>query len=99
MSKNVDELLTNTEWKPIPNSPGRFVQKPGLSYSSPEEIAQSETHGQVIPREQSDTVVVVPLSGGGLISYRKLDGSYRHTLNTEDGFQRKPQNLGIALNS
>ena len=42
-----------------------------------------------------DTVVVARIEGGGSISYRKEDGTYTHTLNTADGFERKLTQLGI----
>lgn len=45
-----------------------------------------------------DTVVVASLvGGGGLISYKRADGSYLHTLNTTEGFERKLIDLGIEL--
>ena len=40
-------------------------------------------------------VVVLRFADGGLISYRKADGSYIHTLNTRDGLHRKLAQLGI----
>jgi hypothetical protein len=43
-----------------------------------------------------DPVMVAPLSDGGLISYRKPDGAYIHTLNSREGFERKLQQLGIT---
>jgi hypothetical protein len=45
----------------------------------------------------NDTVLVVPLENGGLISYARRDGTFRHTLNTADGFSRKLSQLGITL--
>jgi hypothetical protein len=42
-----------------------------------------------------DPVVVAPLNDGGLISYRKPDGTYLHTLNSREGYERKLQQLGI----
>ena len=42
-----------------------------------------------------DIVLVVRLDQGGLISYKKQDGSFIHTLNTPEGFQRKLRQLGI----
>lgn len=42
-----------------------------------------------------DTVLVAVLAGGGLISYRRSDGSFVHTLNTPEGFARKLKQLGI----
>jgi hypothetical protein len=43
-----------------------------------------------------DPVLVARLDDGGLISYRKPGGSYVHTLNTLNGFERKLQHLGIV---
>jgi hypothetical protein len=43
-----------------------------------------------------DIVVVTPLRRGGLISYRREDGSWLHTLNTEEGFARKLAQLGLS---
>jgi hypothetical protein len=48
-------------------------------------------------RTAKDVVVVLPLDGGGLITYRRADGTYFHTLNIEFGFDRKLAQLGIAL--
>jgi len=44
-----------------------------------------------------DAVLVVELDDGGLISYRRADGSFLHTLNTTEGFRRKLTQLGIDL--
>jgi hypothetical protein len=44
-----------------------------------------------------DPVVVVKLQDGGVISYKKPDGKYVHTLNTQEGFERKLVQLGISL--
>ncbi|HEY8561613.1 MAG TPA: hypothetical protein VIL74_14655 [Pyrinomonadaceae bacterium] len=45
----------------------------------------------------ADTVIVGQIHDGGLISYRKADGTYLHTLNTIEGFERKLAQLGIRL--
>jgi hypothetical protein len=44
-----------------------------------------------------DAVLVAALDDGGLISYRRADGSFLHTLNTLEGFERKLSQLGINL--
>jgi len=44
-----------------------------------------------------DPVVVAVFGDGGLISYRKQNGSYLHTLNSREGLERKLQQLGIGL--
>lgn len=43
-----------------------------------------------------DVVIVARFNDGGLISYRRDDGSFIHTLNTQAGFLRKLQQLGIS---
>ena len=42
-----------------------------------------------------DPIIVIRFADGGLISYRKSDGTYVHTLNTHDGLHRKLAQLGI----
>jgi hypothetical protein len=42
-----------------------------------------------------DPVIVTPLDDGGLISYRKAEHMFLHTLNTREGFERKLRQLGI----
>ena len=44
-----------------------------------------------------DSVLIAQFAGGGLISYKRANGTYLHTLNTVDGFDRKLMNLGITL--
>jgi len=43
-----------------------------------------------------DKVVIAQLDEGGLISYKRADGTYLHTLNSAEGFSRKMLQLGIA---
>ena len=46
-----------------------------------------------------DTVLVAQFDDGGIISYERGDGTFVHTLNTEEGFRRKLEQLGIKLES
>ena len=92
------ELFTALKWKPIPNCPVRYVLDRPEPRLSPDQLAQvnyapAEFHVEAT----KDLVLVLPLEGGGLITYRRADGSYFHTLNSESGFQRKLAQLGIAL--
>ena len=46
-----------------------------------------------------DLVLISIINNGGIISYKRTDGTYVHTLNTMDGFIRKLNNLGIKDSS
>ena len=94
----VQELLAEYKWKLIPNCPGRYVLVTPEPTIAPARLAQ----GDYAPVEfhveaAKDAVLVLALEGGGLITYRRDDGSYYHTLNTDTGFQRKLAQLGIIL--
>jgi hypothetical protein len=91
-------LLMAWPWEPIPGCPGRYVLRGG-----PPGVTLEDLVGEQAPRSEhrvpgaADPVVVVPLEDGGLISYRKPDGAFVHTLNSPDGFRRKLDRLGIPL--
>jgi hypothetical protein len=91
------DLKARWDWRPIPNCPGRFVFSEGPSNISPEELALSPIHvTEHIVATAKDPVLVAIFGDGGLISYRKQNGTYLHTLNSRDGLERKLQQLGIA---
>lgn len=86
------------EWTPIRDCPGRFVLR-GVSPS----FGISDLLGDVagIEHYQSprarDAVWVVCFEDGGTISYCRPDDTWLHTLNTEEGFRRKLEQLEISL--
>lgn len=90
------ELKSRWRWRPIPNCPGRFVFSLGPTTLPPAEIASPAIlfteHAVSTAR---DPIVIGKFDDGGLISYRKPDGTYLHTLNSREGFERKLQQLGI----
>jgi hypothetical protein len=93
-----DDLINRWSWKPIRNCPGRFTLddaafNPSLSELLGEDVEASEFHVEAA----KDTVVVARLYQGGIISYKRKDGSLLHTLNTAEGFERKLRHLGIEL--
>jgi hypothetical protein len=91
-----DELMKARDWRPIRNCPGRFILHGASDCLRPEDILRDEIELREFKVEAAkDTVLVVELEGGGLISYRRDDGSFLHTLNTPEGFQRKLAQLGI----
>jgi hypothetical protein len=87
-------LFAAWSWKAIPNCPGRFVLPP--SALTPQQLIQDD---QQVSEHQlpttRDPVIVAALEDGGVISYRRHDGRYVHTLNTRDGFARKLSDLGL----
>lgn len=94
--KTFDELSTSWQLRPIRNCPGRFVLHTGPIELTPRELLESEAEIDAFKVSAAkDTVLVARIDGGGLISYRRADGTHLHTLNTIAGFERKLRDLGI----
>jgi hypothetical protein len=92
-----DDLMNSRQWRPIRNCPGRFVLVDGgRSISLAEIIGPGVEVGEFQAAGAKDTVLVASLDRGGMISYKRADGSFLHTLNTEEGFARKLRQLQIA---
>lgn len=93
-----EELMTNWRWTPIRNCPGRYRLSDAPSDLSPEELLGPDIEMRTfqVPAAR-DIVVVSDLGKGGLISYKRADGTYLHTLNTAEGLERKLASLGIEL--
>ena len=89
------QLHAEWPWRPIPNCPGRFVLATGPSRVAPELLAPGAAFVEHRVAGAPDPFVVARFADGGLISYRKPDGTYVHTLNDRDGLQRKLAQLGI----
>lgn len=93
-----DELLRRFELRPIRNCPGRFIVHNVTPELTPRELlgSEAEIHAFNVSSAR-DAVLVVRLDRGGLISYQRADGTYLHTLNDDDGFERKLRELGIVI--
>lgn len=71
--------------------------------AGPTKVAPAELVSRQVPVTEHmvttarDPVVVAVFADGGLISYRKPNGTYLHTLNSSEGFERKLQQLGIDV--
>lgn len=93
-----EELKQRLEWAPIRGCPGRFILRAGTVDLRPEEMVGPGCELKVFRIDGArDVVVAGRLAGGGLISYKKGDGKYLHTLNNGEGFERKLAQLGISL--
>lgn len=91
-----NELIDKWDWKPIPNCPGRYVLRSARKDLRVQELLGDDVDAsEYRVKEAKDVVFVISLDEGGLISYRHEDGSFVHTLNTPEGFQRKLLQLGL----
>jgi len=92
-----DELLMTRDWKPIRNCPGRFVLHGVRSDLPPDALVAGAAAelSEFSVEGVRDKVVVARLKDGGVISYKRADGTYLHTLNNAEGFARKLRELGI----
>lgn len=92
------ELLNSLDWRPIKHCPGRYVLRGAQSRLSIEELIHDSAELSAYRVSAArDLVLVAALDAGGLISYRREDGTLLHTLNTPEGFERKLRQLGINL--
>lgn len=90
-----DDLLRKWDWRPIVNCPGRYVLQSSTDLQPQDIVGQPVTVDEFTVPAARDSVLVVRLDKGGLISYHRKDGSILHTLNTAEGFERKLRQLGI----
>ncbi len=89
-------LFDRLAWRPIPNCPGRYVLAAGPVATPPEDIVPGVNDGsEHVSAAAKDPVIVTPFEDGGLISYRKANGMFLHTLNTREGLERKLRQLAI----
>lgn len=93
-----DDLMNRWRWKPIRNCPGRFVlDKAVANLSMTELLGENVEAIEFHVDAAKDTVLVARIDQGGIISYKREDGSLLHTINTAEGFKRKLRQLGIKL--
>jgi hypothetical protein len=91
-----NDVLKMGLWVPIKNCLGRFALhdvSPTFSLSDllGPDVAVQQAHSQ----KAKDIVWIARLEDGGVISYARSDGSWLHTLNTEEGLERKLKQLEI----
>ena len=93
----IEDLLKRFQWEQIPNTNGRFTLNRAEPPRSIAELVDSqETEIKQYPSaHQQELIFVVELEDGGLISYLRKDGSFIHTLNSQNMFKRKQWELGI----
>lgn len=91
-----DGLQRLWTWQPMRHCPGRYVLRGVRSDLAMTTILGPEIEIRTYrPATAKDTVLVARFRGGGMISYKREDGTFLHTLNTADGLARKLRQLGI----
>jgi hypothetical protein len=91
----VAELMNRYVSKPIRNCPGRFFLDVAPELSPSDLLGPDIEVEEFCSPQARDKVLVARLADGGLITYRRADGSHLHTINSSDGFARKLAQLGI----
>jgi hypothetical protein len=91
-----ESVLRSYPWSPLRGCPGRYVLKQIGRDLAPAELLDETVHvlEYRVPGTP-DALLLTAFVGGGVISYRKPDGSYVHTLSTSEGLVRRLQRLGI----
>lgn len=93
-----DDLMSRWSWRPIRNCPGRYrLDSAAYTLSMTELLGEGVEVSEFSVDAAKDTVLVARLRRGGVISYKRENGTFLHTLNTPEGFERKLRQLGIKL--
>lgn len=83
-------------WLPIRDCPGRSVARDVWGISPLDLVIAADVavveHNTTTAK---DVVLVAEFEGGGLICYRRKDGTMCYTLNTVEAMTRKLRQLGI----
>lgn len=93
-----EELQRRQGWCPIRDCPGRSVLRGEPATLSLAELCGGGMGARAYrsPRAR-DEIWVLLLNRGGVLSYRRADGTWLHTLNTPEGLERKLAQLEIDL--
>jgi hypothetical protein len=96
--RTFDDLAANYRWRPIRNCPGRYVLQEGPVLFGPGElVGEQREWPEYRLAGAKDPLTVIHVEGGGLISYRRKEGLFVHTLNTTEGLERKLEQLGLRV--
>lgn len=91
-----EQMRERHDWIPIRDCPGRFVVRGESGTLSLAELCGMDSGLRSYRSEKArDEIWIARLEGGGMLSYRRADGTWLHTLNTEEGLKRKVAQLGL----
>lgn len=97
--RTIDEMRAAWPWEDIPGCPGRLRLRVPMPDTSPVQLAGDDAVAvRMTSAVCKDAIELVALAGGGgLLCYRRADGTYVHTLNTAAGLARKLVQLQPAV--
>ena len=91
-----ETLFASLDWTPIPGCPGRYLLRTDRAAIPPAVLVGDDaTMQQYSSPQAADPIELALLEDGAVLSYRKPDGRYVHTLNTPEGLARKLAQLGL----
>ncbi|MEM7245716.1 MAG: hypothetical protein AAF533_10250 [Acidobacteriota bacterium] len=94
--RTVSEMLGSGGWEELPGCPGRHRLRPPRPSTSPQELAGVAVEPErLVSAKCRDPIELLRLPDGALLSYRRSDGSWGHTLNTTSGLERKLRQLEL----
>lgn len=97
MGVRVADLFATLRCRAIDGCPGRWVLEVDPDLAPAELVGADALVARVRLAAVRDEVWIAALVDGGLISYRRPDGTFLHTLATPEGFARKLAALGVDL--
>lgn len=93
--KQFSELYRKYNWREIHGCPGRYTMAGAVHIPLSELTGENNRYTLYKSEKTKDPFYVIPIGNGGIISYVKKEGFLIHTLNSEEGFKRKLEDLGI----
>ena len=97
MSVSFETVAERAAWSPIPNCPGRWVIRGRTTIPLESLVGDSVALEFKSPHTEDDVLLVRFDGGGGLLTFRKPNGTLVHTLNTAEGLQRRMAKLGLEV--
>ena len=91
-----DDVMKMGLWIPIRDCPGRYtLHEVSPTLGIVDLLGVDASIQKAHSLKARDTIWIACIEDGGVISYSRPDGSWLHTLNTKEGFERKLKQLEI----
>lgn len=95
----IEDIFSKYQCRPIPGCPGRWIIRDSQHLTIREICGENVKSEEFVSKAVPDPVIICKFGDGGIISYRKPDGTIVHTLNNKEGFERKCGELGSHIHN